>query len=132
VQGGFPLPPPPPCPMVPVVPGGAEDDNTCKCVTGERVKAKRIDPCQRIVEHVGVAVPGLGVGGVDGGESGGVRVHPAGEGGGVLAELGVVEVGFGVVYVAGEFVRGDARVRGVLLSGKASNRDFAQPFGSGL
>ena len=52
----------------------------------------------------------MGVGDIDGGEAGGVGVHPAAEGGGVLAEPSVVEAGFGVALVAREFVSGDAGI----------------------
>ena len=67
-----------------------------------------------VVSNVGITVPGLGIGWIGGGEAGGVGVHPAAELGRVLAEPGVVERGFGVALVAGEFVGagpGVARVK---------------------
>ena len=39
----------------------------------------------------------------------GVGGHEPAQGGGVVASLGVVEVGFGVALIAGEFVRGHGR-----------------------
>jgi hypothetical protein len=89
-----------------------------------RAEAGGIDEIHGVIENIGVAVPGLGITRVDGGEAGGVRCHPAGELGSVLAELGVVEGGFGVALPstslragsAGEFVGGDAGVSGVELA----------------
>jgi len=69
-----------------------------------RNSTQRIDQSRRIVGDVGVTVPGLGIGEVDGGEAVGVGGDPATELGGILAKLGVVEIGFGVALVAGEFV----------------------------
>ncbi|HZQ69262.1 MAG TPA: hypothetical protein VFA68_12145 [Terriglobales bacterium] len=59
-------------------------------------KAGWIRGGQRVVEDVGVAVPGLGEGGGGGGEASGVGGGPAAEGARVMAEEGVVEAGFGV------------------------------------
>ncbi len=73
-------------------------------------QARGVDVVDGVVQSVGVAVPGLGFHGVDGGEASGVGGHPAGELGSVLAELRVVEGGLGVAFVAGEFVGGDAGV----------------------
>jgi hypothetical protein len=58
--------------------------------------------CERIIHDVGVAVPGLGVGGVDGGEAGGVGGRPAALDA-VFAEWEVVHaVAEGAVVLPGE------------------------------
>ena len=50
-----------------------------------------VDQGERVVEDIGVAVPGLGVGGVDGGEAGGVGLVPAALVGVVLPVEEVIE-----------------------------------------
>jgi hypothetical protein len=51
-------------------------------------------------------------------KAGGVGGHPATEGGGVLTELGVIEVGFGVALVAGEFMARSGRASNLLAKGE--------------
>jgi hypothetical protein len=36
------------------------------------VETKRVDVAEEIVQHIGVAIPGLWIGGIDRGEAGGV------------------------------------------------------------
>ena len=67
----------------------------------EAIEAERIDAVQRVINDVGVAVPGLGVGGVDGGEAGGVGGRPAALIA-VLAGGKIVEASDGVLALAGE------------------------------
>src|SRR5260370_36532794 len=100
---GVKIPPPPPLTVHIVVidPSG--------CTLSTQSSKPRINEIERIVEDVGVAVPGLGEGGVDGGEARGGGGSPAGEGRGGLTELGVVAAGFGGALVAGEFLGGCAR-----------------------
>jgi hypothetical protein len=57
------------------------------------LKTEGIDGPERIVEDIGVTVPRLGVGGVNGGEACGVGSHPAGVGTRILAKPSMVAEG---------------------------------------
>src|SRR2546425_483105 len=64
-------------------------------------EATGVDEVDGVVEDIGVAVPGLGVGGVDGGEAGGVGGSPTALHG-VFAEKEIVASGHGVRVLTGE------------------------------
>ena len=64
-------------------------------------QTERVNVVNGVVHDVGVAVPGLGVGGVDGGEAGGVGGGPAALIA-VFAGGKIVEAGDGILALAGE------------------------------
>ena len=70
-------------------------------IVPKTIETCRVNVLERVVEDVGVAVPGLGVGGVDGGEAGGVWGGPAALDA-VFAGGEVVEAGDGVLALGGE------------------------------
>jgi len=75
-----------------------------------------------IVRYIRIPVPGLRCCRIDGGEASRIGGNPATQRGGVLTEVGMIEVCLGVALVVGEFVRGSCAAGNLFAEGEIVER----------